>query len=803
MRASLSFSLLGPLQLQRAGMPLTLKYNKARALLAWLILEPSFHTRDHLAELLWPGRTTQDGRDRLKRMLFHLRTTLDEQLVEANRHTLRLNPNLHFQCDTREFLQHTARGLHVVDGAGKLHSRMQLSTLARAAELYRGPFLQGLEVTDAPSLEQWLQTQRQSFAGRAEAVLRDLAQGHARHTAWHEASTHARHLVALAPADESAWQLLLNILVKSGQQAEAQITLAHCIKTLASELDTQPSAETYALAAGSASAHPSPLIAEPRYLRRQVTVLCCDLRASACTDPEDQLALLEPLRQRCAQWLREAAGYVSLEARGNLLAYFGFPTALERAAQQAVHAALAVLQATGSSSGVALRIGLHSAPVVASEADCTPDCAGMATRIAEQLAAQAGAGSLVISDATRHLLDAAFVYTRCGTMNLAEVQAYEVRGWRRTQVPRQPLSGRTHALEALAHARARQHAVLVTGEAGIGKTSLVSGYRAALGLPGLDLACEPDGMDTALHPFARHMRVWQHGADWHGGRAALAALRASAALAALETPSEPPVQALRQPASAANLSLRREMTLGHLRENLARLVPPGGLLWIDDLQWADPLTFAFIVSLLDTPLPQRFLILSARPSFRLPASALARLTRQRLGPLEQPAQEHLFNYWSNGAELDPARREQILRMADGVPLFLEECARDILATPFTAAHAESGTIPPRLHDMLVARLDATGEAKAVALCAALIGNEFSVTLLAEVLDSTPAALTHLLDVLAAHRVITPRAADSYSFCHALLREAAWHMQTRVTRDTLQQRIDAARKSVQREQRLTA
>jgi len=55
--ARLSLALLGLLQVRVDDQPRTsLAYDKARALLAYLVVEPRPHGRDALAELLWPDQ---------------------------------------------------------------------------------------------------------------------------------------------------------------------------------------------------------------------------------------------------------------------------------------------------------------------------------------------------------------------------------------------------------------------------------------------------------------------------------------------------------------------------------------------------------------------------------------------------------------------------------------------------------------------------------------------------------------------------------------------------------------------------
>ena len=59
MASTVSIHLLGPLTIGTAQGPVVLRYQKARALLAYLLLERGFHTRDALAFLMWPGSSVQ------------------------------------------------------------------------------------------------------------------------------------------------------------------------------------------------------------------------------------------------------------------------------------------------------------------------------------------------------------------------------------------------------------------------------------------------------------------------------------------------------------------------------------------------------------------------------------------------------------------------------------------------------------------------------------------------------------------------------------------------------------------------
>jgi DNA-binding SARP family transcriptional activator len=753
MRASLSLYLLGPLRAQRDGTVLTLRYNKARVLLAWLALEPGFHTRDALADLLWPTAPTQGGRERLKRMLFHLREVLGDDVIETSRHIVRLNPLATPWLDARDFMQRADASRRPPGHHEGSFTRAQIDAFEQAVRLVRGPFLHGLEVADAPALEQWIDGQRDCFTSRAAALLRDLAHGHVQFGAWREAIAHARRLTTLTPGDESAWQLLIRLLMENDQRDEAAIELARCRDALANTMDATPSAATLALVAPRMGVFAPAAATAALDVRRQVTIVCCELQPAASCESDEIPDLLRLSREETATQLQGAWSYVKRAPSGDLLAYFGYPEATEGSAQRAVTAALDILRALNPTAaerppGIVARIGVHTALVVSSVRDAVPDGVGAATRIACRLASQAADGEILISDATLQLTRAAFDCAPRGVLVHTGVDAHRVVGARShpRAVRGVRLVGREREIDALEQARGDCAAVLITGDAGVGKSELVRAYRAAFGLNGVDLACDASsGWLDAFTP------------QWH---------------------SAPP--------------LSGGALLSGLRDGLAREVPAGGVLCIDDLQWADPTTLEFVEYLLLHPLPGRFMILTARTGFMTPWHALnARVLR--LEPLPSRAAEALIDSVACGALLNTAARVRIASLGDGVPLYINACVRDALSGSQTSGGKglTRSAVPADLHDVLMAQLDATGVALPVAQFASAIGVTFSGSLLETALDTTPAALAPMLDALIAHRIIRHVDAHRYAFRYTLLREAAYQSQTREAREAAHSRIDAA------------
>src|SRR5262249_48641303 len=127
----------------------------------------------------------------------------------------------------------------------------------------------------------------------------------------------------------------------------------------------------------------------------------------------------------------------------------------------------------------------------------------------------------------------------------------------------------------------------------------------------------------------------------------------------------------------------------------------------------------------------------------------------------------------------------VIERTGGVPLFVEELTRAVLESG--DAKLSGRQIPVTLHDSLMARLDRLGPAKEIAQLGSVIGGEFSYELLRAVSPSPEDELQKALRKLADAELIyvhgiAPEA--SYSFKHALVRDAAYEALLRSRRRDL-------------------
>src|SRR2546430_17411394 len=97
----LSLALLGPPVVRRDGAPVTFDTRKATALLALLAVTGREHSREQLADLLWPEADSAKGRASLRRTLSVTAAVMGDGLI-VSRAAIALDP-AQVRVDVREF----------------------------------------------------------------------------------------------------------------------------------------------------------------------------------------------------------------------------------------------------------------------------------------------------------------------------------------------------------------------------------------------------------------------------------------------------------------------------------------------------------------------------------------------------------------------------------------------------------------------------------------------------------------------------------------------------------------------------
>ena len=356
--------------------------------------------------------------------------------------------------------------------------------------------------------------------------------------------------------------------------------------------------------------------------------------------------------------------------------------------------------------------------------------------------------------------------------------------------------------------------VLLSGEAGIGKTALVEVLHAHVAREGhtrVGFRGSPYHTHSALYPVIEHLRRVLR-LDRHDSpettldkleralqRAGLPLAEIVPLLAALLVV---PLHEERYAALTLTPQQQRQQTLDTLVAWLVAEAERHPVLAVyEDVHWADPSTLELVGMLVEqAPTASMLHVLTFRPDFVPPWPPRAHITPLTLNRLDRPQVEALIQHLAGGKALPAEVVQHLVTRTDGVPLFVEELTRMLLESGLLreaeASYVLTGSlasvpIPATLHDSLMARLDRLPAAKAVAQLGAVLGREFSYAMLQALAPLDEDTLQARLEQLVAAELLyqrgrLPRA--TYLFKHALIQDAAYASLLKSTRQQMHQQV---------------
>ena len=224
----LSVKLLGQFEIRgSSGAVLSLPTRKTRALLGFLTIhadEPQ--PRERLMSLLWSDRGDKQARQSLNHSLRAIRKLAEQEditLIESDGEMVTLRSDA-LDSDVARFRQ------LLEDQPGE------------AADLYTGPFLDALSISDH-TFEEWLrETQSQYHTQACDALKAAATSGDI-----DQRIDRLRRLLALDPLREEAHRQLMQLLHQSDDRTGALRQYQECADILNSELQVEPHATTKAL----------------------------------------------------------------------------------------------------------------------------------------------------------------------------------------------------------------------------------------------------------------------------------------------------------------------------------------------------------------------------------------------------------------------------------------------------------------------------------------------------------------------------------------------------------------------------
>ena len=785
----MEFRILGPLEAADDGGPVELTGGKQKALLALLLLDVGrVISVERVIDSLWGDDVPESARKMVQIFVSQLRKQLPPGLIETRApgyrvllagHTLDLN--------RFEALQTRGREAFV---AGR--PREAAAALAEALDLWRGPPL--AEFQEPFAQQEGARLAERQLTCVEERIDADLQLG--RHA---DLVGELEALVRRHPLRERLRGQQMLALYRCGRHAEALEAFQRFRRILRDELGIAPSARLKDLerlvlkqdasldladgvsaADAVAAAAPAPPTAADRPLpesRRTVTILVADVTpASAPDDAEARRSVVQQhLRDASRELGRHGARVVQLGG-ARLLAAFGVPVAQDDDSLRAVTAAVAL-----RSSAPTARIGLSSGEVVTGN----PLVAGAPVDEATRLQETAGLGEIISATRTwravRHAVAAEGKGD--GSWVIETVDPEAAPFVRRLETP---LVGRDREIAEIIDAfdRAtsgrRPHLATVFAAPGVGKTRL--GIECIERLRGRATAvvadCRTGGRDATYGPLRDILTALAEGdpAVWLRERLGpddgvhLAEQLATATGLATGTAH----------AGDVALATRRLLT------GLARGHPL--LLVVDDVHWAAPAFLDLVESIVELSHAPLLVLCLARPDLldvrpqwgggRLSSSTVV------LDALTHDESQVLLDRLASAESIDGERRDRILTLGGGNPLFIEQ----LLAA---ALEDDLDTLPDTIQILLAGRLDRLDDFdRAVIEAASVCGSSFAADDVAALVDRDVGLS---LVTLVRRELIRPGEANDpggsgWSFRHILIRDVAYASVPKRRRAELHERL---------------
>jgi predicted ATPase/class 3 adenylate cyclase len=590
--------------------------------------------------------------------------------------------------------------------------------------------------------------------------------------------------------------------------------------------------------------------------RKTITALFADIKGSVSLiedlDPEEAQHIIDPALKLMMDAVHRYEGYVVQSTGDGIFAFFGAPIACEDHPQRALYAALRMqeeikryAETLRREKGVnfQIRVGLNTGDVVLRSirkddlhAEYTP--IGYSTSLASRMESLATPGSIVVSEHTYKLTEGYFEFISLGAARVKGVSEpiniYEVLGVgplrTRLQVAARRglvrFVGRQSELAQMKKAleltqTGHGQIVAVVGGPGVGKSRLfhefrlgslrgclvletfsVSHGKAYAYLPLIDLL--KNYVQITFQDDERRMREKITGRVLTLDRSLEDTLPYLFALLSVSEPTS----SLQQ----MDPQIRRKRTLEAIKRLLVRESLNQPLILVfEDLQWLDNETQAFLMLLSESLATARILLLvNYRPEYQHAWGNKTYYTQLRLDPLgKEEAQELLSALLGDSVTLEPLK-QFILEKTEGTPFFMEEMVQALVEQGVLTDLRRVGTahlaptlaklladikIPSTVQGILASRIDRLGvEEKALLQTLSVIGKEFSLSLLRQVVDQSEEDLHSLLSHLQSAEFIYEQPAfpePEYVFKHALTQEVAYNSLLLERRKVLHKRTGQA------------
>ena len=242
----LSINLFGAPEVSYQGRAVKFRSRKELALLIYLVVEAGRHSREKLMALLWPDSDRRLAQASLRNTLVRLR-----QALGGAGAYLRIEPGVVSFDAGRPLeldLNAVQAALQTILETPRRADSADLSPLQAAISVYRGDFLEGFSLADAPEFDDWAGQQREAWHQRLERIFNRLSRLQFERGQVDQAIDTSRQWIDHDPLNEAAYRRLIQLYLLDGNRTAALHVFEQCGRVLAEELGVQPGVETLALA---------------------------------------------------------------------------------------------------------------------------------------------------------------------------------------------------------------------------------------------------------------------------------------------------------------------------------------------------------------------------------------------------------------------------------------------------------------------------------------------------------------------------------------------------------------------------
>jgi class 3 adenylate cyclase len=570
-----------------------------------------------------------------------------------------------------------------------------------------------------------------------------------------------------------------------------------------------PEVARFCLACGTSLSEAEP----PGVERRVVTVIFVDLvgftaRAERL-DPEEVQAVLTPYHERVRRELESFGGVVEKFIGDAVMGLFGAPLAHGDDAERAVRAALVVRDCVGELAGgdLQIRIAVNTGEAVVSlgarPALGESMVAGDVVNTAARLQSAAPVNGVVVGEGTYRETRTVIEYEPTEPV-VAKGKEHPVEAWiavrALTEVGERPLSGSTivgreselailRTFWERAASEKQPHLVSIFGSAGVGKSTVAAEFAriatngGARVVRGRSLPYRESGTYGSL---ASQLMQLCDVFESDPPQVVADKLRARTTELLAGGDADPELVAghlgVIVGIDAGNEASDRDALFSSARqflEGAAREQPT--VLVFEDIHWADANMLDLIEALATRARGLPLLMLTlARPELHDTrerwASGISAYTALMLSPLgEQHARELAVRRLG-----DTRRVDEVVRVAEGNPLFIEQLAATIDETA-------AGSLPTSVRALVAARLDALPRTeRALLIDASVVGKIFWEGAL-RAMSAGADELPHLLEELERRDLVRREPSSiiegqqQFAFTHVLIRDVAYDLLPRADR----------------------